>query len=53
MYSEAQIKQLKCEIEWLQKRLESPMSEKQRATYLNQIKHKELVVMFEENEDIK
>ena len=48
MYSEAQIKQLRCEIEWIRKRLKSPMSEKQRVTYLNQIKHKELTIMFDE-----
>jgi len=50
-YSEAQIQQLRREIEWLQKRLELPMSEKQRVTYLNQIKQKELTIMFEENKD--
>lgn len=48
MVSESQIRQYRCEIEWIRRRLETPMSEAQRRTYLHQIKHKELTIMFEE-----
>lgn len=42
-------KQMKAEIEWLRKKLETEeLSEKQRKTYEHQIRHKEFVILLED-----